>query len=632
MPIGFRQAGNLFIAGPNIGIYPSGSSGFYAISGSASGSGNAITGVTSAGTGNRLIFSSTTGTTLVQKSLLAGTNISINDDGAGTLTFSSPSAITGTYVSGVTSAGTGNRLVFSATVVNNNLVQKSLSAGTGVVITDDGAGTLTFNSTAQSINTYVSAVTSAGTGNILALSGTIVNNNLVQKSLSGGTGIAIIEAANGTLTFSSTSTASGTIISGTNVGAGTAVFSGVVGTNMVFRTLRSGLNASVFLSGTNIVISATTGTINGITALTNVGGGVALASAVTNNTLIARTLSGSNGIDVVESGNLVVVRPSSSLLANRFIIAGTGGALTTSDFYQTDSTVGTMTLGFNTPTSNVTSRLLIEAGSASISQIRLTPFAAAYTGATAGDITYNSTSGNSLLFNKTTTLQTPFIFKDNNFSLSSTTPITVTNTSAFRVLEADTGGTLFAARFLNTLGVFTTITSKTISNTTVETSVLSTGGTFLYGDNLLNRSSHGTNPHLVVGKKYRFNARGVISGTSGGTFYGKMLIGSSLIASSSTFNLNTSLNNNYFEIDTTFTILDVGTNGRVIGSGKMLTDISSLISGQTRPIVAVSALGGLTGVTLNTTSDQFFDFTVRFSTASTTNAVTITEATLEYLN
>ena len=111
-----------------------------------------------------------------------------------------------------------------------------------------------------------------------------------------------------------------------------------------------------------------------------------------------------------------------------------------------------------------------------------------------------------------------------------------------------------------------------------------------------------------------------------------MLIGSSLIASSTTFNLNTSLNNNYFEIDTTFTILDVGTNGKVIGSGKMLTDSSSLENATTRPIVGINALGGLTGVTLNTTSDQFFDFTIDFGTASPTKAVTITEATLEYLN
>jgi hypothetical protein len=58
MPISFKQAGSLFVAGPNINIYPSGNT--FAISGSASGGGGGITGLTSAGTGNRLIFSSTT--------------------------------------------------------------------------------------------------------------------------------------------------------------------------------------------------------------------------------------------------------------------------------------------------------------------------------------------------------------------------------------------------------------------------------------------------------------------------------------------------------------------------------------------------------------------------------------------
>jgi hypothetical protein len=517
MPLSFKQAGSLFVAGPNIGIYASGNT--FAISGSASGGGGGVTGLTSAGTGNRLIFSSLT---------------------------------------------------------NNNTV-------------------------------------------------------LVQKSLSAGTGIAIIDSGTGTLTFSSTSTASGTIISGTNAGTGVAIFSAASGSNLVFRRILSGSNIGVYLSGNDIVISGTSGAINGVTGITNLAGGSNVLSSVTSGVLISRTISGSNGIEAVESGSNILVRPV-NITANRLYIAGTGGALTVDDEFQIDATFGTMAIGFTAPQNNTTSRLLL-AGSASgaISHMRLTTSAAVYTGATAGDIWYNSTSGNSLFFNKSTSAPTPFIFKDNNYSLTGQ-PVSVTSTTAFRILEVNTGGTLFATRYLNTLGVFTTITSKTISNTAVETSVLSTGGTFLYGDNLLNRTSHGTNPHLVVGKKYRFNARGVISGTSGGTFYGKMLIGSSLIASSSTFNLNPSLNNNYFEIDTTFTIRDVGTSGVVIGGGKMLTDATSLVSGLTRPIVAISSLGGLTGVTVNTTADQFFDVTINFSTASTTNAVVITEATLEYLN
>lgn len=442
-----------------------------------------------------------------------------------------------------------------------------------------------------------------------------------------GPNINIYPSGNTFAISGSASGGTGSIVSGTNAGTGVAVFSGVAGTNMVFRTIRAGANAGVFLSGNDIVFSATTGSINGVSAVTNLGGGIAVASAVTAGALISRTISGANGIEAVESGNLVIVRPF-NLTANRFVYAGTGGALSTSDFFQLDSTVGTTAIGFNAPESNTTSRLLIAAGTAAISQIRLTAFSARYTGATAGDITYNSASGNSLLFNKSTTIQTPFIFKDNNFSLSGQAA-SVTSTTGFRILEADTGGTLFATRYLNTFGVFTTITSKTISNTSVETSVLSTGGTFLYGDNLLNRSTHGTNPHLVVGKKYRFNARGVISATTGGNFYGKMLIGSSLIASSSTFSLNTGLNNNYFEIDTTFTITDVGTSGIVIGSGKMLTDSSSLNNIGNTPIVGINSLGN---VTLDTTSDQFFDFTIDFGTASATNGVVITEATMEYLN
>jgi len=570
MPLSFRQAGNLFVAGPNINIYPSGNT--FAISGSASGggggSGNAVTGLTSAGTGNRLVFSS---------------------------------------------------------ITNNNtvLVQKSLSAGTGVAIIDDGNGTLIFSATSAGgiTGTYISGLTSAGTGNILILSST-TGSTLVQKSLSGGTGIAIIDSGTGTLTFSSTTTGTGTIISGTNVGTGTAVFSGVVGTNMVFRTLRGGLNANVFLSGSNIVISATTGAINGITALTNVGGGIAIASSVTNNTLISRTLSGANGIDVVESGNLVVVRLSTGFTVNRFIIAGTGGVLTTSEAYQFDSTVGTMTLGFNTPTSNVSSRLLIEAGNANVSQIRLTAQPSAYTGATAGDIWYNSTSGNTLFFNKSTSAPTPFIFKDNNFSFTSTTPNA-------RILNVNSSGTINTFAYLTNLGIFNALTSTTISGTN-ELSIFNTGATFLIGTHILNSSTHGTTPQLVSGKKYRFNAKGLIttSAASAGNLIARMKLGSVLVASSTTA-LQTSISSNYFEINTTFTIRAAGSSGTVIGSGYMLTDNQFLISG----VSNIAGIYSLTtsGVTINTTVDTPFDFTLQNS-SQPNNTYFINEATLEYLN
>jgi hypothetical protein len=507
MPLSFRQAGNLFIAGPNINIYPSGNT--YAISGAAGGGGGS-----------------------------------------------------GTAVTGLTSAGTGNILVFSS-VTNNNTV-------------------------------------------------------LVQKSLSAGTGVAIIDNGNGTLTFSATSAGgSGTIISGTNVGTGVGVFSGVAGSNLVFRTIKAGSNATAYLSGNDLIISATTGGLNGVTAITNTGGSARVLSSITNNTLFARTISGSNGIEALESGDVILVRPS-GLTANEIVIAGTGGILSTSDFFQVDSTNGTMSIGFNTPTPNTSTRLLIEAGSSTISQIRLTKFATNVALPNDGDIWYNST-GSTLKFYKNTGF-TDFIFRDNNYAL--------TGVSDFRILEADSTGTLSSTRNLISFGVFNAISSVTISNTTISSSTISNS---IIGSQTLFSSTDSKNAQLIAGKKFRFNARGTIqtTATTAGAFNVNFRLGNTVIASSATFTLQTGISaNSYFEIDTTFTIKTQGTGGTVNGSGKMLTDYTNLESGGSQ-IKAINSLGD---VTLDTTQSRLFDCHVTFTTASTNNKVIINESTLEYLN
>lgn len=433
-----------------------------------------------------------------------------------------------------------------------------------------------------------------------------------------GPNINIYPSGNSYAISGSVSGGSGTIISGTNAGTGVAVFSGVAGTNMVFRTIRAGANAGVYLSGNDIIFSATTGSINGVSAVTNLGGAIAVASAVTAGALISRTISGGNGIEAVESGNLVVVRPF-NLTPNRFVYAGTGGALTTDPFFQLDSTVGTAGIGFTSDQSNTTSRLLIAAGTASISQIRLTPFSTAYTSATAGDIWYNSTSGNSLFFNKSTSTPTPFIFKDNNYSL--------TGANNNRILETDSYGNIYAINYPTQLCIFNSITSTTISGTS-ELSVINTGTTVLIGTNILNSSSHGSAPQLITGKKYRFNAKGLIttSAASAGNIIARMKLGSVVVASSST-SLQTSISSKYFEIDCTFTIRSQGASGTVVGSGKMLTDNQYLALSNT-PIISITSLGSRT---IDTTVDTTFDFTLQNSSQAQ-NIYVINEATMEYLN
>lgn len=96
------------------------------------------------------------------------------------------------YVSGyeiiTTGASTGQALVYDGTKFKPQNVSGGTS-GTG--------GTIS--------GLYVSGITSAGTGNIHILSSVTSNNNLVYKTISAGTGIAISES-NGTLLFSKSNT------------------------------------------------------------------------------------------------------------------------------------------------------------------------------------------------------------------------------------------------------------------------------------------------------------------------------------------------------------------------------------------------------------------------------------------
>lgn len=501
MPLSFRQAQGAFIAGPNITLYPSGNS--IAISGSASGGG-----------------------------------------------------ISGTYVSGLTSAGTGNILLLSS-ITNNNLVHRSISAGTGIGIVQQANGTIVFSATPQSIGTYISGLTSAGTGNILLLS-SITNNNLIYKSISAGTGIGITDVA-GTITISG-SGGSGTITSGTSLGGGSNVFSGVSGANLVFRSL-----------------------------------------------------SGASGMETAESGNLVLVRPASRT-ANQIYVGNAGAtSMIQSPIIQLDHT--NSTIGINAAASTST-RLLLPVQTTGISPIRFSTSTTDISSPVDGDVWY---LGRDLKFRKNT-INTDFIFKDNNNSLSA-------NTSSSRIMEVSSGGTLTATRLLQSFGVFNALSSVTISSTTSELSCISTQ---LVGSTTL-QASTGNTPALVTGKKYRFTANGNITtkGNPAGTLTARMKLGSSVIASISGFSIHPNITspNNFF-IEASFTIRNASSGGTVVGFGMLQTDHPNLLNNQQ----AIVGLNNLGQITVDCTTDKVFDFTFQWSTADASNIITINEATLEYLN
>jgi hypothetical protein len=567
MPLSNKQLGNTFIQGQNIIIYPSGNS--YVISKPDTESYGFI-----------------------------GVNIAGYD-------FFPLSAI---YVLPIDTSQ-------DLTGPNATMIYKSFSAGTGIGIIDTN-NTLIFTASTPTINGLTS-FTSAGTGNILLLSTAITSNTLFYKSFSEGTGIVIIDNNNGTLTFSLAGSGTGTIISGTNVGTGIDTFTGLSTTTnpndtLVFRNLLAGPNIFINTSVDNdsdILISRGSPTL--VNQISNVGNGARVLSAIntTTNILSARTVTASNnGITSSNPASILLLRPTNST-ANKAFLNDATNVLTINTAFHIDTTQGGLGIG---QVATTTSKLLPGAGSATQSQIRFTPFSAAYIGATDGDIWYDTS--NNLKFNKGAGATTDFIFKNNNNAFTS-----VTNN---KVIQVNTSGTLNSSiDYLKVYG-FNTISSLTLTNTTSETSIisslLSTGATkTLYNSNSVISD-------LNFGKKFRFNAKGGLTTSNSINLTLKIKLGNTIISSSPLIGLTNTLSSAYFEIDTTFTIRSTGATGNVFGSGTIISDqgLTLSIPSNIQPIYQNTT-------TIDTTSDQIFDCTATFS--ATGSILTIYESTLEVL-
>ena len=487
-------------------------------------------------------------------------------------------------------------------------------AGPNISIYPSG-NTFAISGSASGSTTGVETITTIGNGEF-SIASSVTNNNLVYRALSAAGNFGIVEST-GTLTFTASSSSSG-IISGTNIGTGTGVFCGLTTTvsandTMRFANLLGGPNFSLALNNDGEIFVDRGSTV--ITSFKNVGDGTEIFSTITTNNrvLVARTLSGVGFNVITAATDVVSIRPTNTT-ASRFYISDSTNILTTNSNFNQETVGGGIGIG---TAASVSSRLLIAAGSATQSQIRLTKFATNITSPIDGDIWYQS-SGNTLKFQKSTA-ETDFIFRDANIALTGLTDL--------RILEADSTGTISSSRNLVAFGVFNAISSLTIANIIVSSSTISNS---IAGSQTLLSSTDIKNSQLIAGKKYRFNARGTIqTHSSAGAFNVNFRLGSVVIASSATFTLQNSIPaNSYFEIDTTFTIKTQGTGGTVNGSGKMLTDYTNLESSGSQ-IKSITSLGD---VTLDTTASRLFDCHVTFTTASTNNRIVINESTLEFLN
>jgi hypothetical protein len=503
MPLSFRQAGNLFVAGPNINIYPSGNN--YAISGSASGSTVGIESITTVGSGAFSIASSVTNKNLVYDSLSGTAGFGITDNGAG-------------------------RLLFTSATPNVVLSGRNIGTGVGVfsaitttISQDDTLGFYSFSGTNQG---YINI--DSQTGEIEIGRGRIIANLIG------------------------------------NQGLGARIYSGISRDRLICRTI---LGATAAGSGFSATIS-----------------GAGNANVVIRPFTTFGTTP--NRFAIIEPTSPVSIGLSSSILPS--------------------AVTRNMGIGVaNTPRTS----LLIATGAAAVSQIRLTAFGTEPTNPDNGSVWF-STLGNTLKFEKDT-VATDFIFKDNNNSLTSATN---------SILAVNTAGTIIQ-KYTNSFGVFNALSSVTIENTASQTSIISS---ILTGSTTLFASTNAYNPELVVGRKFRFNAKGIISSDAITNLTINLKLGGTTIGTTSSFTIIEGLADNYFEIDYTFTVRN---NNIIVGSGKIFSD-TQINSASSEYFVGIYSQNA----TVTTTQNLVFDVVALFDVADSNNILTINESTLEILN
>jgi hypothetical protein len=726
MPLSFKQAGNTFIAGPNINIYPSGNT--YAISGSGGGgSGTIISGInigTGIGVFQGLQTTTNPNDTLGFYNLLQGDNVGIITNDNGEIVINRGRTVVNT----VSNQGGGAKIYTGIT--GTTLFARTISGSVGFTSALANTGNAATDSDATA---FITAASITSTTQITAISNLVFDlkqNNLWDKMYAiypfvGGTSVdnhkynlkdpRDLDAAyrlvfSGSWTFNNGGISATTLATTNFVNTffnpfssssvsqdsvhisvylptaldNTTCIMGVVSSTtpnqatpalQIIRSTNHGATvnarnsdnlmtiggpsisghmignrtsstvANTWLNGTKITTSAapslTPPNFNIYLGVRNsantpavpsnrqmrfasIGSGLTDTEAAIFSTIVESyqtTLSRQVIASTIRGVNTVVRIAPTNTTANFFYFSNASNIMTVGGNFPFNSTVGTIAIA---AAASTTTRLLLPATTASISQIRLTPFSTEPTSPSDGSIWF-STSGNILKFQKDT-ITTDFLFNNtNNISLTGETG------TPSRILYVDSAGTFTTIdytinkpRYINSFCPFNTISSVTISNTTSETSTISP---VLSGSTTLLASNNIYNPELVVGRKYRFSARGILgSDVTPVNLNIRIKLGSTIISSSSTISIglgdSISLE---FDIESTFTVRN---SGLIVGSGKIIFSAPPSDFGGDPVIFGIYSQNA----TIDTASDKVFDCTAQFDVADPTNFITIYESTLEILN
>lgn len=166
--------------------------------------------------------------------------------------------------------------------------------------------------------------------------------------------------------------------------------------------------------------------------------------------------------------------------------------------------------------------------------------------------------------------------------------------------------------------LFSQTSSKTVTNSTTETSIIGTGiGTMTLPANF-----------WTVGRIVRINFAGIFSTAAiPGNLTIKIKLGSVVIASGIISNIISNAANASFNGIGKITCRSTGSSGTVVINGILMYSAGNLLPYNSLDLNNAGATS-----TIDTTASQLFDITDTFATASTSNIITCTDGLLESLN
>lgn len=159
---------------------------------------------------------------------------------------------------------------------------------------------------------------------------------------------------------------------------------------------------------------------------------------------------------------------------------------------------------------------------------------------------------------------------------------------------------------------FVQTASKTVANSTTETTLVSTG------EGLTTLPAG----FLMPGKCLRVRACGVISTTGTPNLTLRLKIGGATIASTGAVAMAGTVSGNVWSLDAEITCRTRGASGTVIGQGEFQYDDSTHAG--TRWGMAMAA-----AATVDTTTQQAVDLTAQWGTGSASNTITCTNLNIE---